>query len=73
MVKQIEITDRLVGVFVGAILAAAMIPIALQQLAGASFLNLTPTGFVPASQVALFGVISIAVIVVVVLVFFKLI
>ena len=69
-----KIVNTLVGVFVGAILAAAMIPVALQQLAAASFTNISGTGTdVPLAQVALYGVIAIAVIVVVVVLFFKLI
>ena len=69
-----KIVDTLVGVFVGAILAAVLVPIALQQLAGAVLTNISGSGTdVPASQIALFGVIAIAVIVVVVVLFFKLI
>lgn len=62
-----KIVDTLVGVFVGAILAAALIPVALQQLATANTTGLD------ASTVALFGVIGIAIVVVVVVLFFKLI
>ena len=62
-----KIVDTLVGVFVGAILAAALIPVALQQLATAN------TSGLDASTVALFGVIGIAIVVVVVVLFFKLI
>lgn len=61
------ITDKLVGVFVGAILAAALIPVALQQLATANLTGLD------ASTIALFGVIAIAIIVAVVILFFKMI
>lgn len=69
-----KIIDTLIGVFVGAILAAAMIPLALQQLSGAVLTNISGSGVnVPAAQIALFGVIAIAVIVVVVVMFFKLI
>ena len=62
-----KIINTLVGVFVGAILAAALIPVALQQLATAN------TSGLDASTVALFGVIGIAIVVVVVVLFFKLI
>ena len=62
-----KIVNTLVGVFVGAILAAALIPVALQQLATANLSGLD------ASTVALFGVIAIAIVVVVVVLFFKLI
>ena len=61
------VTDKLVAVFVGAILAAALIPVALQQLASANLTGLD------ASTVALFGVIGIAIIVAVVILFFKMI
>lgn len=73
-----KIINTLVGVFVGAILAAALIPVALTQLATANL-----TGFsigvpnesrsVDPAVIALFAVIGIAVIVVVVITFFKLI
>ena len=73
MVKEI-VTDKLVAIFVGAILAAALIPVALQQLAAAVFINFSGESVnVPAEQIALYGVIAIAVIVVVVIIFFKLI
>lgn len=62
-----RVIDTLVGVFVGAILAAALIPVALQSLATANLTGLD------ASTVALFGVIGIAIIVVVVILFFKMI
>lgn len=69
-----KILDTLIGVFVGGILAAVLIPIALQQLAAAVFINFSGDGTnVPAEQIVLFGVIAIAVIVVVVLIFFKMI
>lgn len=69
-----KIIDTLIGVFVGAILAAALIPIALQQLGAASFINFSGASVdVPATQVALYGVIAIAVVVVVVILFFRLI
>ena len=71
---QQKIINVLVGVFVGAILAAALIPVALQQLTAADFTNVSGTGVdVDTSIVALYGVIGIAVIVVVVVLFFKLI
>jgi len=62
-----DLTDKMVGLFVGAILAGALIPTALQQLAGGN------TSGLDASVIALYGVISIAVIVAVVVVFFKMV
>lgn len=62
-----QVTDKVVGIFVAAILAAALIPVALQLLATAN-----TTGF-DAATLALFGVLSIAVIVVVVVLFFKMV
>lgn len=64
---MVDITDKVISVFIGAILAAALIPVALQQLATAN-----TTGF-DSATLALFGVISIAVIVAVVVLFFKMI
>lgn len=61
------ITDKMIGIFIGAILAAALIPVALQNLATANTTGLDT------SVIALFGVISIAIIVAVVIVFFKMI
>lgn len=60
-----DMTDKLIGLFVGAILAGALIPVALQQLAAGNTTGLS------ASTIALYAVISIAVIVAVVIAFFK--
>lgn len=62
-----DMTDKMVGIFIGAILAAALIPVALQSLATANTTGLS------SSVIALFGVVSIAIIVAVVIAFFKLI
>lgn len=62
-----DMTDRMVSLFVGAILAAALIPVALQQLASGNLTGLDP------AVAALYGVIAIAIIVAVVVVFFKVI
>ena len=60
-----DMTDKMVGIFVGAILAAALIPVSLQMLATANTTGLST------AVIALFGVISIAIIVAVVILFFK--
>ncbi len=62
-----SVSDKVVAIFVGAILAAALIPVSLQMLATANVSGLD------ASTAALYGVISIAVIVAVVILFFKMI
>jgi len=74
-------TDKVTGIFVGAILAAALIPVGLQSIAGGitcvnqslyGGCNWTGTDTIATgSEFALYGVISIAVIVAVVVGFFK--
>ena len=78
---MVDMTDKMVAIFVGAILAAALIPVSLQMLAGGIVAdNITKYGgynwtgtdtIVNPAILALYGVISIAVIVVVVVLFFK--
>lgn len=76
-----DMADKMIGIFIGAILAAALIPVALQGLAGGIVAdNLTKYGgynwsgtdvIVNPGILALYGIISIAVIVVVVVMFFR--
>lgn len=74
-----DTTEKLIGIFIGAILAGALIPVALQQVAGGIVNNTTNSVMVwkgtntvvTASELALYAVISIAIIVAVVIAFFK--
>ncbi len=70
---EIPMLNKMVALFVGGILAAVLIPVALLQLAQAVFVdNSTGTPvIVDPTNVVLFSVISIAVVVVVVILFFK--
>lgn len=67
-----DVSDKMIGIFVAAILTAALIPVAILQLANATLTNISGSGVnVDASVIALYGVLSIAVIVVIVVLFFK--
>lgn len=71
---MVNVTDKMIALFVGGILAAALIPVGLQQLStgAVGLTNISGTGVnVDASVIALYGIISIAVIVAVVILFFK--
>lgn len=71
-----EITDKMVGIFVAAILTAALIPVAIQLVitGGASLINISGSGTnADPAVITLFGIISIAVIVAIVIMFFKII
>ena len=69
-----ENIDLLISISVGGIITAALIPVALQQLAAADFTNVSGSGVdVDLSVSAMYGLIAIAVIVVTIVVFFNLI
>lgn len=67
-----DVSDKMIALFVGAILTAALIPVAILQLGNAVFTNISGSGTDAAAEViALYGVIAIAVIVAIVVIFFK--
>lgn len=67
-----DVSDKMIGIFVAAILTAALIPVAILQLGNAVFTNISGSGVnVNPAVVTLYGVIAIAVIVVIVVLFFK--
>ncbi len=80
---MVKISDKVVAIFVGAVLAAALIPVGLQLLAGQVVAgNLSAYGgynwsgtdtIINPTVLVLYSVISIAIIVTVVVVFFKMV